>query len=130
MKNISFFLDVNVSIYLNRCVFVMLKQQQNLFYQPLIRKMMRLLCKTMDQNLVTREAYSHNLCRRYYTWESSKTPTYRESEKAKSAEAHTKAFEYICAYIEGNILANIKVERQSKFRESYLQHLLKHNPCF
>ena len=93
-----------------------------------------ILRKVRDQDLRAREARYHELCRRNYTRSITRHVSHADTESAQSQAAHNDAFEFICGYIQENILVEGKVERLSMIRERYLslsfllqKHLRFHN---
>ena len=84
-----------------------------------------LLCQIHDIDLVAREAHYHNHCRRAYTRNQVRHSGSADSETLAVLEAHRKAFELLCYYIQENIIAGMKVERMTMLRERYLLYLME-----
>ena len=84
-----------------------------------------LLCQIRDIDLVAREAHYHNHCRRAYTRNQVRHSGSADSETLAVLEAHRKAFELLCYYIQENIIAGMKVERMTMLRERYLLYLME-----
>lgn len=57
-----------------------------------------LTCTVEDQDLVAREAWYHNACRRKYTRSEARQNSHKDSEASKSIEAHKSAFEFMHLY--------------------------------
>ena len=88
-----------------------------------------LLGKISQQDLVAKEAHYHNHCRRNYTRNQSRHVPHEGSESSKTQQAHGDAFEYLCTYIEEQIMVGQNVERMTMLRERYLAYLLEHYPA-
>ena len=84
-----------------------------------------LLCRIRDSDLVAREAHYHNHCRRAYTRNEERHSGSADSETLAMLEAHRKAFEMLCHYIQENIIAGMKVERMTMLQERYLLYLME-----
>lgn len=87
-----------------------------------------LSCKIQTQDLVAREAWYHNVCRRKYTRSEARHVSHEGSESSQSEAAHKQAFEFISSYIEKNIIEGQNVERLTMLRERYLEYLLEKFP--
>jgi hypothetical protein len=80
-----------------------------------------ILSKVRDVDLVAREAMYHPMCRRIYT-----RPDGRNTSKTTdqvNIEHHGKAFEFLCEYIELNIIQNYIVESMTMLKERYLSFM-------
>ena len=90
----------------------------------------KLLCKVRDQDLIAREAWYHNCCRKNYTRSTKRHTTKEDSESSQEKAAHNAAFQHICRYMEEIILKGGNIERLSMIRERYLKFLLDNYPKF
>ena len=88
----------------------------------------KLICKVEGQDLVAREAWYHNACRRKYTRSDARHVSHKHSEASKSIEAHQSAFDFLCFYIEKHIIEGQNVKRLTMIRERYLEYLLDKFP--
>ena len=88
-----------------------------------------LLGKISQQDLVAKEAHYHNQCRRNYTRNQSRHVPHEGSESSKTQQAYGDAFEYLCSYIEEQIMVGQNVERMTMLRERYLAYLLEYYPA-
>ena len=64
-----------------------------------------MLRKILCMDLVAREAWYHNHCRRNYTRKDNRHPILTESEASKMLDSETFTTNIICSYIKDNILA-------------------------
>ena len=85
------------------------------------------LGRVQDVDLVAREAYYHESCRK----ELLRCPE-RHSERSdthtKKKEAHNEAFTHVCHYIEDSVISKAQVERVQLVRERYLAFMQENSP--
>lgn len=89
----------------------------------------KISCKILGQDLVAREAYYHNACRRKYTRSEARHVPHEDSESSKSQAAHNDAFQFLSCYVEEQIIEGQNVERLTMLRERYLNYLLEKYPA-
>ena len=87
-----------------------------------------LLRRIKGFDLFACEARYHRSCRKKYTrdpsaWQSKDTEAI--TYQAKMEAAHAKAFSYVCAIVDANILQKMDVMKLDHLRETYVNHLRK-----
>ena len=87
-----------------------------------------MLCQIRGIDLIAKEAHYHNHCRRSYSRNEMRHSTNPNSEASAVLNAHRKAFESFCNYVQENIIEQMKVERMTMLRERYLSYLLNVDP--
>ena len=78
-------------------------------------------------DLVAREAYYHERCRRELV-RDIKRHQGRDASFSRRNEAHREAMEHVCQYIEENIIQKAQVERMTMILERFLGYLQQHAP--
>lgn len=93
-------------------------------------------------DLIAREAWYHESCRKAYTRKEERhTPKYSSNEERTEAEsrksvqsaeeeAHLLAFQYLCKYVEEHIIERAHVIRMTTLTETYCNYMRTHSPQF
>ncbi|GFS21870.1 hypothetical protein ElyMa_003349200 [Elysia marginata] len=93
-------------------------------------------------DLIAREAWYHESCRKAYTRKEERhTPKYgskeerteaesRKSVQSAEEEAHLKAFQHLCKYVEEHIIERAHVIRMTTLTETYCNYMRTHSPQF
>ena len=84
-----------------------------------------------DTDLVAREAHYHEGCRKdYLRCEDRHAETSTDQKTAERLQAHERAFEYICKYVENALMRGSQVERMTMLREKYCEYMQQYSPDF
>ena len=93
-----------------------------------------------NADLIAKEAWYHEFCRKTYTrkpqrnlpkFSSEKDKmdyTERKRHQSEEEEGHSQAFEYLCQYIKEHIIEKAHVVKISSLKELYCTYMQNHHP--
>ena len=85
---------------------------------------------TKNFDILAREAYYHESCRKKLTQNDSRNPKGTDIISKEREEVHGKAFEYLSDYVNKSVIKDLNVERMTMLREKYLLYIQEHFPSF